>query len=277
MCKTNSYVVCHMPGELLNAAEAVLATFICLYLGIFTPLLIAGKSSSRLTVLMALASGIMCWSFIDIMNDAALLGVNQGFGVNLVHVLLAGVFAVALLVLFWLDRLSKTTGRRKGRDTMLSYGTALLVALGIGFHSLGEGVEIGSLVGYSYALAGVSSNLITAIGGLASGVAYLMHKLLEGLVIGVFATAVKARFVRNLVLGLLAGVPTMIGLAVALMVPIDSTVFFAAGAAAVIYIEYKLIPNLTRGDRAVFYLAFFLLGFYLMYLAGLFHSYTAIF
>ncbi len=226
---------------------------------------------------MALASGIMCWSFVDIMNDSALLGVNQGFSGGLIHVFLAGVFAVALVVLFWLDRLSTNTGRGKRRDMMLSYGTALIVALGVGFHSLGEGVEIGSLVGYSYAIAGVSSNLITAIGGLSSGVAYLMHKFLEGLVIGVFATAVKARFGRILVLGLLAGVPTTLGLAAALMVPIDSTVFFASGAAAVIYIEYKLIPNLARGDRAVFYLAFFLLGFYLMYLAGLFHSYTSIF
>lgn len=160
---------------------------------------------------------------------------------------------------------------------MLSYGTALLVALGIGLHSLGEGVEIGSLIAYSYAVAGASSNLITAIGGLGSGVAYLLHKLLEGFVIGVFAAAVKIRLGRNFVLGLIAGIPTLIGLAVALMVPVDSTVFFAAGAAAVIYIEYKLIPNLTRGDRAVLYLAFFLLGFYLMYLAGLFHSYTSIF
>ncbi len=271
-----------MPGELVNSTEAVVATFICLYLGIFTPFLIAGKSTSRLTVLMALASGIMCWSFLDIMDDAALIGVNQGFSGGLVHILLAVLFAAALLVLFGLDRLSTTNRRRKGRDLILSYGTALLVALGVGFHSLGEGVEIGSLVGYSYALVGASSNLITAIGGPASGAAYLMHKFLEGFVIGVFATAVKARFVRNLALGLLAGVPTAIGLTVALMVPIDSTVFFAAGAAAVIYIEYKLIPNLVsqphrRGYGPILYLLFFLLGFYLMYLAGLFHSYTTIF
>lgn len=266
-----------MPGELINSAEAVVATFICLYIGIFIPLLIAEKSASRLTLLMAVASGIMCWSFLDLMNDAALLGVNQGFGGGLVHVFIAGLFAVALVVLFWLDRLSTTTGHRKGRDVMLFYGTAILVALGIGFHSLGEGVEIGSLIAYSSAVAGASSNLITAIGGLGSGIAYLLHKLLEGFVIGVFAAAVKTRLGRNLVLGLLAGIPTIIGLTVALMVPVDSTVFFAAGAAAVIYIEYKLIPNLTSGGRAVFYLAFFLLGFYLMYLAGLFHSYTSIF
>jgi zinc transporter, ZIP family len=226
---------------------------------------------------MSVASGIMFWSFLDLMNDAALLGVNQGFGGGLAHVLIAGSFAVVLLLLFWLDRLSMTTGRRKGRDITLSYGTALLVALGIGFHSLGEGVEIGSLIAYSYAVAQASSNLVTAIGGLGSGVAYVVHKFLEGFVIGVFATAVRTRFMGNLALGLLAGIPTAIGLTVALIVPVDATVFFAVGAAAVIYIEYKLIPNLARGDRAMLYIIFFLLGFYLMYLAGLFHSYTTIF
>jgi ZIP family zinc transporter len=270
-------MVCLVSWELINSAEAVLATFVPLYLGIFTPLVIAGKSPSRLTVLMAAASGIIFWSFLDLMNDAVLLGVNQGFGGGLVHVLIAGLFAGTLLVLFWLDRLSRTTGPRKGHDMMLSYATALLVALGIGFHSFGEGVEIGSLIAYSYAAAQTSSNLITAIGGFGSGVAYVLHKFLEGFVIGVFAIAVKTRFVRSLVLGLLAGAPTLIGLTVALAMPVDATVFFAVGAAAAIYIEYKLIPNLTHREYAMLYIVVFLLGFYLMYLAGLFHSYTAIF
>ena len=266
-----------MPGELINSVEAVLATLISLYIGIFTPFLIAGKSRVRLAVLMAAASGIIFWSFLDLMNDAALLDVNQGFGGGLEHILLAASFAVTLLALFWLDQGSLARRRGRGREIPLSYATALLVALGIGFHSLGEGVEIGSLIAYSNAIAQASSNLITAIGGLGSGVAYIMHKFLEGLVIGVFAAALKTRLSRSLILGLLAGIPTIIGLAVALMVPVDATIFFAIGAAAVVYIEYKLILNLTRRDDAVLYIAVFLLGFYLMYLAALFHSYTSIF
>jgi len=266
-----------MPGELINSTEAVLATLISLYVGVFTPFLIAGKSRFRLTVLMAAASGIIFWSFLDLMNDAALLDVNQGFAGGLEQILLVASFAVVLLVLFWLDRFSIAMRHGKGREIPLSYVTALLVALGIGFHSLGEGVEIGSLIGYSYTLAQTSSSLITAIGGLGSGVAYILHKFLEGFVIGVFATALKTRFARSLILGLLAGIPTIVGLGVALMMPVDATVFFAVGAAAIVYIEYKLIPNLTRRDNAVLYIVVFLLGFYLMYLAALFHSYTTIF
>jgi zinc transporter, ZIP family len=266
-----------MPGELINSTEAILATIIPLYIGIFTPFLIAGKSKFRLTLLMAAASGIIFWSFLDLMNDAALLDVNQGFAGGLEHILVAASFAVALLVLFWLDRVSVPMRRGKGREISLSYATALLVALGIGFHSLGEGVEIGSLIGYSYTISQASSSLITAIGGLGPAVAYIMHKFLEGFVIGVFAAALKTRFARSLILGLPAGIPTIIGLAVALMMPVDAAVFFAVGASVVVYIEYKLIPNLTRGDDALLYVVVFLLGFYLMYLAALFHAYTTIF
>ncbi len=266
-----------MSGELVNSAETVLATLIPLYSGIFTPFLIAGKSKFRLTVLMAAASGIMFWSFLDLMNDGALLDAGQGFGGGLEHILLIGSFAVALLVLFWLDGVSSSMRGGKRHSIQLSYATALLVALGIGFHSLGEGVEIGSLIVYLYAIAPTSSSLITAIGGLGPAAAYVFHKFLEGFVIGVFATALKTSFVRSLILGLLAGIPTIIGLAVALTTPVDATIFFAVGAAAVLYIEYKLIPNLTRRDCTVLYIVVFLLGFYLMYLAGLFHSYTTIF
>jgi len=266
-----------MSGELINSAEAVLATLIPLYCGIFTPFLIAGKSRFRLTILMAAASGIMFWSFLDLMNDAALLDVAQGFTGGLEHFLLVGSFAVALLFLFLLDRGSSATQRAKGHEIPLSYVTALLVALGIGFHSLGEGVEIGSLIRYLYTIAPTSSSLITAIGGLGSAVAYVSHKFLEGFVIGVFATAFKTSFVRRLILGLVAGIPTIIGLGMALLISVDATIYFAVGAAAVLYIEYKLIPNLTRRDGTLVYVVVFLLGFYLMYLAGLFHSYTTIF
>jgi len=263
-------------AELLLSAEGVLATFLCLYLGIITPFLIAGQSTYRLTLTMAVASGIAFWSFIDLMDDAALLGVNQGFSGGLSHILLAGLFAAALLGLFWLDRRFGAPGKAR-RPVALTYGTALLVAAGIGFHSLGEGIEIGSLIGYYYALNPSSFNLVTAIGGLGSGAAYLLHKYLEGFIVGVFAATLTTRPSRGFILGLLAGVPTAMGLALAFVTPVDSTVFFGIGAAAMIYIECKLVPTLfTRGRTMVFVVAL-LLGFFLMYLAGLFHSYTTIF
>ena len=262
---------------MITSAEAILATFLSLYFGLFTPILITGKSTYRLTVLMAVASGIIFWSFLDLMNDSALLDVNQGFAGGLTQFSILVCFAVALLGLFWLDRMFNTTRRLRKNVVALSYGAALLVAAGIGFHSFGEGLEIGSLIGYSYLSSPTSLSIVSAIGGIGSGVAYLLHKFLEGFVVGVFAATAKAEFKRNLGLGLLAVIPTMIGVAVALVMTVDATFFFGVGAVAAIYIEYKLIPNLFRKDRIMIYIVALLCGFYLMYLAGLFHSYTTIF
>jgi len=212
------------------------------------------------------------------MNDAALLDVNQGFSGGLLHVLVAGLFALGIVLLFLLDRFSASvvSHRTANRTLGVTYVIVLLVALGIGFHSLGEGVEIGSLISYSN-LANPEANLVTAIGGLGSGVAYVLHKFLEGFVIGVFAVAANIRFARRLAVGLVAGIPTIIGLIASLYVSVDAAYFFALGGAAVIYIEAKLIPNFVRRDSILLYVAVWLLGFYLMYLAGLFHSYTTIF
>jgi len=268
---------CCLFEELTLSSEAVVATFLALYVGIVTPILVAGKSVYRLLFLMAVASGVMFWSFLDLMDDAALLGVNEGFTGGLAHLLVAVSFAVTVLVLFWLDGAFRSTRRRNAYAVAITYATAALVAIGIGSHSFGEGVEIGSLIGYSFAANPSSANLITAIGGPGSGVAYIMHKVLEGFTIGVFAAAANARWGRNLVLGLLAGLPTAIGLGIALFVPVDATVFFAIGAAAVIYIECKLVPNLVRQRLSLLLILALLLGFYLMYLAALFHSYTTIF
>jgi zinc transporter ZupT len=256
---------------LTNFVAGVAATFVPLYVGLFLPLLIAGKSTLRVRILMAVSSGIIFWFFLDVMNDAVLLDVNQGFGGSFPHVLLAGLFAVGLLFLFGLERVcSRTFGhetRRGGSGSVMeiSYAIPLLVALGIGFHALGEGVEIGSLLP-------TASNMVDAIGGLGAGVAYVLHKLLEGFVVGVFVVFAKSRSPRILILGMVSGVPTIVGLVLALLTPINSAFFFALGGAAAVYVEYRLIPNFMGRDDILLYAMASLVGFYSMYLAGLFHG-----
>lgn len=147
----------------------------------------------------------------------------------------------------------------------ISFLVAFLVALGIGFHALGEGIEIGSLLP-------TASGIIDAIGGFSPGVAYVLHKIMEGFVIGVFAVYAKSRPLRILILGLVSGIPTVIGSALAVLTPINSAFFFALGGAAAVYVEYKLIPNFIRQRDFMLYIAASLIGFYSMYLAGLFHG-----
>jgi ZIP family zinc transporter len=259
-----------MPSILANFLSGVAATFVPLFLGLFVPLAIAKGSLHKLRLAMAVSSGIVFWFFLDVMNDAVLLDVNQGFSGGLAQALLVILFAASLLFLFGFERFTsksslKDSRRRRMYAAEISFTVALLVAVGIGFHAFGEGVEIGSLIP-------TASSMIDAIGGLRPGFAYAMHKVLEGFVIGVFAVAAEAKLARVLVLGLVAGVGTILGSLVALVVPLNSAFFFALGGAAVIYIEFKLIPSFLGQDRTLPYVVASMVGFYLMYLAGLFHG-----
>jgi zinc transporter ZupT len=259
-----------MQNAIMNLIAGVLATFLPLVLGLFVPSLIVKDSTRRAKMLMAVASGIIFWFFLDVMNDAVLLGVNQGFMIGLRHIGLALLFAFGVILLFGLERAQARPRSIRvssaSREISITYMVAALVALGIGFHTLGEGIEIGSLIPSA-------SNMINAIGGVGPGAAYVLHKLLEGFVVGTFAVYAKARSLRIAVLALISGVPTIIGVVLALSMPLDSTYFFAIGGAAAIYIECKAIPSfMTDGKSAINYSVLLLAGFYLMYLAGILHG-----
>jgi len=253
-----------------NFVAGVIATFVPLFVGLFLPPVISGNSTRRLKMLMAVSAGIIFWFFLDVMNDAVLLDVNQGFGGGLDHAILAAMFAIALLSLFGLEQAyskssAKAHGGKRNNTTEISYAIAVLVALGIGFHALGEGIEIGSLIP-------TATNILDAIGGFSAGVAYVLHKFLEGFVIGVVAAFAKTKTQRILILGLVSGIPTIIGSSLALWTPMNSAYFFALGGAAAVYVEYKLIPNFVDQESAPLYVIASLIGFYSMYLAGLFHG-----
>ncbi len=261
----------------------IIVTFIPLYVGLFLPkLAVRVGSENKLLFLSAFASGIIFWFFLDVMGDAALLDINQGFGGNYTHIVLAGLFAAGLIFLLWLERISKNQlaigatvcGRRKEEEGQgeifpkagFGFAVTLIVALGIGFHALGEGLDIGSIIPNS-------SSIVNAIGGPLPGIAYVLHKLLEGLVIGVFALLGTSTSLRQMgFLGLVGGLPTVVGLFIGLPSLVDSSYFFALGGAGAVYVEYKLIPLFAVGNYRYTASLFLLAGFYTMYSAGLFHG-----
>jgi hypothetical protein len=258
-----------------------IATFAPLFVGLVLPKFIA-KSHSRdvMIWLIAASSGIIFWFFIDVMNDAAQLGISQGFGNGLgdyTHPLLALMFAVGVGVLFGLERrYSKSApielnglqaeSIQKHFSTGMTFAIAAAAALGIGFHALGEGIDIGSSLPKA-------ADIIGAIGGFYPGIAYVLHKLLEGFVVGVFAVAARATSGRKIgLLAALSGIPTVIGFFVGLPSVLDSSYFFALGGAGAVYVEFKLIPILSRSGRLYASILIVLVGFYSMYFAGLFHN-----
>ncbi len=248
------------------------ATIIPLFIGLFAPRLLwhlSGRSTRSLSFLAAISAGIIFWFFFDAIGDAAQLDVNQGFQGDYTHPLLAALFAAGLLALFALDRRQSPKNQSGGDPNSIvtiAFPAAAVAALGIGFHALGEGLTIGSKLPSA-------PDILEAIGGLSPGVAYVLHKLLEGFVIGVLALIASSATSRKLgVLGALAGIPTMIGFFLGLPGVLDSTYFFALGAAGAVFIELKLIPQIIRRGPEYWSVISLLLGFYAMYFAGLFHS-----
>src|SRR5215470_7300611 len=133
--------------ELVTALLAgLLATFIPLLVGLFFPYrLTKFRGGQRAQVfLAALSVGIIFWFFVDVLGDAALLDVNQGFKVDdyfqaASHIVLASLFAVGLTTLFLLDRRYAKraigiTTERQGVNTQMAFTftIASIAALGIG-------------------------------------------------------------------------------------------------------------------------------------------------
>src|SRR4029078_1782077 len=91
--------------------------------------------------------------------------------------------------------------RGAGGDAGAGYRAALLVAIGIGLHSLGEGLAIGS----AYAIGSLAL-------GAALVVGFALHNTTEGLAIVAPVARERAAQVSRLVLlGLIAGAPAILG------------------------------------------------------------------
>lgn len=150
---------------------------------------------------------------------------------------LAGAFQGALLVT--VAALGTVLGLQMVAGGRVSAGgrggrmaTALLVALGIGMHNLGEGLAIGA----AYALGEASLGAFLVIG-------FMLHNTTEGL--GIVAPIARdAPRLRSLVgLGLLAGAPTVLGGWIGGLAysPLFATLFLALGAGAIAQVVLVLM------------------------------------
>ena len=152
-------------------------------------------------------------------------------------------------------------GRRHERSPLYVAG---LIALGIGLHNLGEGLAIGT----SYATGEIALGTFLVTG-------FLLHNTTEGL--GIVSPLADQRpgVARLLLLGAVAGVPTVLGawLGGFTYSPVWTTVFFAIGAGAIAQVVYELW-RLFRGRAgaglsAPLNATGLLLGMLIMYATGL--------
>jgi ZIP family zinc transporter len=173
---------------------------------------------------------------------------------------------VAYLALAGID--AHLSGRRRAQGEVGSAGAylALLVAVGIGLHNLGEGLAIGS----AYASGALALGAFLVVG-------FALHNTTEGLAIvaPLRGDAGSGTGVPRLLgLGLLAGAPAILGawIGASAFDPSLAALLFGVGVGAIVRVIVQLSPAMRDEDGRLLYpstVAGLLAGLAVLYLTGL--------
>jgi zinc transporter ZupT len=238
--------------------------------------------------LAAFAFGIFMWFFLDTIGGAANLDVDAGLTGGVDQVAIVLLFVIGLL--FFVSVGGDLFGRGEpvdGRDgggtekAMVNFAIPLLVAIAVGIHGFGEGTAFGSTASTT-----PSTSLLDAFGGPTAGLAYVLHKVFEPMMVGACyavysrdrAKSAAGRLADIAALTVLFVVPSLIGAATGYFVGYDSTYLFALGTGTSVYAALRLAKPLFRssdlhgsseGTRMGISIV---LGFLIIYGAALLHS-----
>ena len=177
-------------------------------------------------------------------------------------------------------------------DSVLAGVTAVLAGETVTHTQLAAALETGRPTGRAVAqvtfagLDSVKTNLLDAFGGIKAGVAYVLHKALEPMMIGAcYAFYTKgqarngARWIRDtFLLSMVFSLASLVGAAAGYFVKVETTYFFALGTGTSIYAAMRLLaPLFTPGQTiksnySISIAVALLLGFIAIYIAALFHS-----
>lgn len=205
---------------------------------------------------LAFTVGLLVFLGVDALVESAELsalvpGAFMGTGL-----VLMGVVGTPLLL--------EAAGGLRRTAAPSAFRLALLVALAIGLHNLGEGLAIGG----AYASGAVALGTFLVVG-------FLIHNTTEGLAIIAPMAREPIRLRALAGLGLLAGAPTILGtwLGGFGASPLWGTLFLAVGAGAVAQVVIQLVRMFRRGQggglAAPLNAAGVLLGLAVMYATGL--------
>jgi len=198
-----------------------------------------GRISSRwLRLIMAVTVGLLAFLAVD----ATLEGFksagegSQAFGGPALVVIGAAIAYLSLSgVSEWLARRQRTTSAAGGSGDAL----ALLVAVGIGLHNLGEGVAIGA----AYSVGALTLGAFLVVG-------FAIHNTTEGIAIVAPLANRRPSVTRLIELGLIAGAPAVLGawIGSAAFNSSLAAFLFGFGAGAIVQVVVQLAPSLRDDD-----------------------------
>lgn len=218
--------------------------------------------ASWLRAVMAVTIGLLAFLALDAtLEGFELAGEgSQAFGGSAL-VLLGAVVAYLLLsgASAWVTR-RRTAAKAAGA----SAGTlALLVAVGIGLHNLGEGVAIGA----AYTTGALALGAFLVVG-------FAIHNTTEGLAIVAPLAHQRVSVGRLALLGLVAGAPAVLGawIGAAAFNASAAAFLFGFGAGAIAQVIVQLAPSLRDEEQRALNpvsVAGILAGIAIMFVTGL--------
>ena len=174
---------------------------------------------------------------------------------------------VAYLVLAGIDSYLHQRSRAAKGSGVAATGAAylaLLVAVGIGLHNLGEGLAIGS----AYASGALALGAFLVVG-------FAIHNTTEGLaIVAPLRDGARPSFARLLGLGLIAGAPAILGawIGAAAFDPSLAALLFGVGVGAIARVIVQIAPAMRDAEGRLLYpssVLGILAGIAALYLTGL--------
>lgn len=215
-------------------------TLIGLYVGVIPVMLgifwfPALRQLGRRTMifLMALTAGLLVFLGLDTLAEALefareVPSAFQGIG-------LVGIGAVATFML--LEAISRRQTTVSGDEARRRLSVAFIIAVGIGFHNLGEGLAIGA----AYNVGEIALGTFLVVG-------FIIQNITEGL--GIIAPMLRDRpGVGKLVwMGLIGGAPAIVGAWIGGYAPSPflAVLFLAVGAGAIFQVIYEITKLIQK-------------------------------
>ena len=215
-----------------------------------------------LRAIMALTVGLLAFLAIDATLEGLEIagGGSQAFGGAALVFIGAAVSFLALTgVNSWLS------ARRRASQAAGADGAslAMLIAVGIGMHNLGEGLAIGT----AYTTGALALGAFLVVG-------FALHNTTEGLAIVAPIAHSDPSLGRLVLLGLTAGAPAVLGawIGAAAFNTSVAAFLFGAGAGAILQVIMQLAPTLREKDEPGLHprvVGGLLAGMALMFVTGL--------
>jgi zinc transporter, ZIP family len=211
-----------------------------------------------LAAFMALTAGLLTFLGVEALAEALELQSSVPAALGGPGLVLLGLAASALGMTFLSTRLSG------GRVGATGLALALLVAIGIGVHNLGEGLAIGT----SFATGELQLGAFLVLG-------FMVHNVTEGLGIAAPATRARVTVWHLAALALIAGAPAILGTWIGGYGSSDvlAPLFFAIAAGAALQVVVEVGRYVARtapgGLRSGWAMGGYLVGIAAMWSTGL--------